>query len=603
MALDNPHLDATAISWKNAFFQADKKLTIPRYQRPYTWSKDKVDELWEDLHHSESLFIGTVMLNKQNIEKDQGRYEIIDGQQRYTTLLIFSAVLRDLAYELGRSLKHEELIKLASQIDDQAISEKIITASGVKKDYHLIPAPSSAKFLKKHIQDGIAPPVSSPALSTECKRLAENYEILTNLVTAKLDTREWLKAHKGLTDYFHKISSIRLILVTIANEYQAYEIFESVNIKGENLGASDLIKNKLLSYVNDNDAEEFWDEMVAKIDGCNSSMPEFLKYYWWSKYDYISEKRLYKEVVKVIGNKPDDWWDFLTDLVDHASIFTILLSGGENEFASYYPNHQQRIKVYNSIRALRAFGNKTWIVLGMSLFSNFQNIQMRIDKVISRLERYTFTYFEVLGLPGNWYHRKLTSLSQKIFLAGTQKAPTVRYEDMFNELWNEFETDKRPDKKTFVDNFSKLVMKSSSDGRIVVRYILNQVESFHGQSSSGFDESKTSIEHILPQKPSNWNQTSQKIRGVVQRIGNLSLISISGNSAAGNKSYSNKVPIYENERAQFFMLDELLNKSQGPNPSWNFSDIENSDFSAIEKRGKDLGEYAYKIWVELKNKA
>jgi uncharacterized protein with ParB-like and HNH nuclease domain len=80
-------------------FQGRKTLyKIPDYQRPYSWQKKHIDQLWEDIYEAwksnsdeSSYFLGTVIL----VDDGDDRLDILDGQQRITTLMIFYAVLRD----------------------------------------------------------------------------------------------------------------------------------------------------------------------------------------------------------------------------------------------------------------------------------------------------------------------------------------------------------------------------------------------------------------------------------------------------------------------------------------------------------------------------
>src|SRR3954453_1098325 len=89
-------------------FSSDYSFRIPDYQRPYAWEREQAEQLLEDLldtlrrDEDEPYFLGSVVLVK---EPDQASAEVIDGQQRLTTLTILFAVLRDLAD--AQELEHE----------------------------------------------------------------------------------------------------------------------------------------------------------------------------------------------------------------------------------------------------------------------------------------------------------------------------------------------------------------------------------------------------------------------------------------------------------------------------------------------------------------
>ena len=75
---------------------AHKKLRVPRYQRPYVWTADQMEDFWMDLNDESANFLGSIILCTQSSEKS-GYHEIIDGQQRLLTITIICAALRDLA--------------------------------------------------------------------------------------------------------------------------------------------------------------------------------------------------------------------------------------------------------------------------------------------------------------------------------------------------------------------------------------------------------------------------------------------------------------------------------------------------------------------------
>lgn len=82
-----------------------KLYVIPEYQRPYSWAEDKCYDLWNDIiekyeeekrknkksDNKGEYFLGTMVLIKNN----KGIFEVIDGQQRLTSLLILLKALYD----------------------------------------------------------------------------------------------------------------------------------------------------------------------------------------------------------------------------------------------------------------------------------------------------------------------------------------------------------------------------------------------------------------------------------------------------------------------------------------------------------------------------
>ena len=104
-----------SVTIKNLFCNSDSLYMIPNYQRPYSWTDDQVEKMWEDLweafqnekedeNSSEDYFLGSIIVSKS---KNSDFLEVIDGQQRLTTLTILISALKwnfpDLNSEIDNS--------------------------------------------------------------------------------------------------------------------------------------------------------------------------------------------------------------------------------------------------------------------------------------------------------------------------------------------------------------------------------------------------------------------------------------------------------------------------------------------------------------------
>ena len=89
----------------NKIFGDDYILNIPPYQRPYSWEQEQVEDLIGDLlyavgdtvtynNNMSPYFLGSVVLIRSS--EDEPKYDVVDGQQRLTTLTILLSILRHL---------------------------------------------------------------------------------------------------------------------------------------------------------------------------------------------------------------------------------------------------------------------------------------------------------------------------------------------------------------------------------------------------------------------------------------------------------------------------------------------------------------------------
>lgn len=100
-------------------FSSNNIYRIPNYQRPYKWEDEQVEQLFDDIYEAyknskhdegENYFLGSIVVTKQS--NDNYEYEVIDGQQRITTLMILFCVLRDCFKDINKEYKNPDDINI-----------------------------------------------------------------------------------------------------------------------------------------------------------------------------------------------------------------------------------------------------------------------------------------------------------------------------------------------------------------------------------------------------------------------------------------------------------------------------------------------------------
>ena len=159
-------------------FSSDYEFAIPDYQRPYTWGIEQATQLLDDLYDAvdrnpdEPYFLGSVVLVK---DANVPQAEVIDGQQRLTTLTILLAVLRELSDDEKDYL--DKLIwEPGDPIQDLASRPRIRLR---RRD---------EDFFRKHVQDrgGLAVLEAGVAPANDAQeQIAENVKALRRLLDQK----------------------------------------------------------------------------------------------------------------------------------------------------------------------------------------------------------------------------------------------------------------------------------------------------------------------------------------------------------------------------------------------------------------------------------
>ena len=553
-----------------------EKYKIPRYQRPYSWTKDEVSDLWNDLKDEETSFLGSFVFNYEFVEKDNF-IEVIDGQQRLITFTILCAVLRD----LYRELKDEK----KADLTQTKIIEFRDDFTG-KPTYRLKCGDTLKKFFEENIQDSKARTLSSTPYRKEEKRVKENYEYLREQISGEL---EQLTENAKKIDYLDslkkKLADLRIIWIRIDNDDDAYSIFETVNARGADLTAADLLKNHLFSKIHNNEdgidsAKESWLNIENNVEGAKGlSVSKLIRYHWLSKYSFVSEKNLYKEIKRTIT----DPVTFLDELVKSSDFYQKMTSSDINEkiWQDEIGDRKGGLKIYEALKGLSVMGITQSFPLLLCLLANRERIGIDLSKIFKIIENYHFVYSAVCKQPGNKVEKVYFQTAKKIqeaLQSRNKDKVRVGVESALNEFKNRLEV---PNRDFFIEKFMDIEYKNYP----LVVYILSNVEKAKG----GTDEQivnlkKVNIEHILPKDPSEWKLTKKDIKDYVDNLGNLTLISERINGSMGNQALEEKLDWLKKSKLH---INQELVKRVELNNKWGKKEIDD--------RQREIAEFAHDV--------
>ena len=283
-------------------FFTDKKYIIPRYQREYSWSKEQLEDFYSDIvsnikkekgtYKIQEYFFGTVIL-VGNMEKPNTPIEIIDGQQRITTITIFLSVLSDILYSYDDNLS-------------TLLWKYIIAQDNDGNFYNVMENDTASPYFQKKIQmrgieskddkkkDGY-PRIDigdiedlEKELSTEARLIKEAHDFFRGKIED-----ENLSAPVFKDSDLSKVDKLKLVRDQLLGSTFVYiisenindvnVIFENINSKGLQLSALDLIKNEIFSVQNEtvplDEAKRIWSniKMNLRNDGEYISVQKFYR--------------------------------------------------------------------------------------------------------------------------------------------------------------------------------------------------------------------------------------------------------------------------------------------------------------------------------------
>lgn len=531
---------------------------IPIFQRSYCWSLENWQDFWYDLtvHMTKAhdFFLGSI------VTKDLGKdatFEIIDGQQRITTCIILLAAIRDyltenkngLSSEIQTYIAHKEALRAAqsrlnlNKNDDPFFQE------------HIIP-------LENKIGE-----VKNRGLLLGERNILKTYQFF----------RDNLKAY---SPNIHKLlgnllDNTYVIVIQVTDDMQAYTVFETLNARGLDLTAADLIKNSVLAKASNERKLDsvliLWDRISQNLS--NYSITLFLKYYISMLQGMpIREKDLFKQI-KTSGYIENDVLKFTSDIEKVSEVYLQLLEPKVN-----YWEDKEIPKILNNINALRL---KTCypLLLAIALSKHKTSIKKELFKEIERLG---FRYSIIMNKNPNTLEIKYSEWARKLY---DSKMEMQTLKDEIDK--------QKPSDKDFQERFKSKAI----DENKIATYILKEI----GKRLQGVDifsvDDSAALEHVLPCKPEKWLQyikdnNELKINGekvelpefleeITYRLGNQTLLLPEDNSKLGNEPFDTKKHMYTKSE---FKLNQDISKEK----VWSLKEI--------MKYQEIMTDLAIKIW-------
>lgn len=504
--------------------------TIPRFQRPYSWDQENITEFWDDTvrGNNDDYFIGSMVVYKMADRK----YGVVDGQQRLTTITILLCVLRDI-------LKHE------GHADQSKGLHRLIERENINNETEFVlQTESSYPYFQEYIQKA-----EDPELAVEIHREELNLQaahtlfrsLVGQMVAAiknnpKLSSEQVQeKVKHDLTDIRDVLLSLKIILIRLDDEEDAYLIFETLNTRGKDLALSDLVKNhftKLLKVKNKgiDQPKEKWSTLRETIEGSKAELDSdtFIHHYWLSKYEYVTAKNLFNVFRKVVtkSNAAIELQAMLNDAEFYRCIHD----------PDYKKWDKQESEIEGSLRALMLFRVRQQVPYVLSLLRAYENNvigKKQLERALLDVKKFHFQFTAITsqrssgGISGMY-----ASLGRRIASASSAQSAAIVLGDMREKL-----RERIPSEAEFIAVFPELIYTNKvSKQRALVKYVLIEFAK-HDKTAFSADYDDLTIEHIAPQSFINDAEWTHEIVG---QLGNLILVTAEINGKLRDKNFNSK---------------------------------------------------------------
>ena len=594
------------------------RYSVPYYQRPYKWKKDQIDDFWNDLTDNKQNFIGPLVLQ----EDEDGTKTVVDGQQRLITSTIFACVLRDL-------YKKYEGLNQYSKIKERYINTE--DDEGEVIEYRLKTGPNTEKFLGPYLQDddfvcqfkriedlytsnlNKKEKFISQEFYIRSKKIFEkeekrnNYEKLRHKKISQLEavTAEELRIKENYTLLYSKVEdyishqntnkekinklsvlrdelkTLQIVVITIYDLDNAYEVFERLNNFGVVLTQADLLKNHILKNVKPNQVKKCHDNWISMANRIGEeNLVSFIRYFWMSKNKFTQKNKLFN----TISSSEIDYTNFLNQLIEASEIYETIVDDNQFFEELKIDDYDITVQINNLKKAIKTIGTTqpiTFLICLVTLI-NDKNLKVNPSKFLLLLENFLFQYFAIGNNPGNSVERLFSNISNELYET-TKKEPkhvvkeqdrcfqinTKRIIDVYSEYVN---------KDAFYESFLGLKYSSRGKPYKINRYILEKYEYFlweiKGKVSNELEINFNNVnqEHLLPQNPQLWGFSKEDVSEYVNSIGNLFLIDIKLNRKMQNDVLIEKIKFLK--KSKFESVNLLVKKFENEKFEWGKKEID-----------------------------
>ena len=546
---------------------------IPRFQRPYSWERENIEEFWDDIIRESPIdyFIGSMVVFKTGGHY----YGVVDGQQRLTTITILLCVLRNSLEKLNFKDYAEGINGLIERKNIDNIPEFILTPE------------SSYPFFQDHIQKWGTPDVKISPLKEE-KYLQSAFTHLTDLVegimvSVESDTTipkdQVLERCKDkLIEIRDALLNLKLICIRLEDEDDAYIIFETLNTRGKDLNLTDLVKNHITKHLKTRSASVDqpkikWEKIIETIQQSSVDIDTdtFIHHFWLSKYDYLPAKKVFKTLRKQITKQKSK--DFIDSLYKDASIYRSI---HETSFGQW--NNQEK-RIEEALRALMLFRVRQQTPCVLSLVREYRSKKIKkkhIESALVATEKFHFLFTAVTSQRSSGGISSMyASLGRRLFEAEDTHSAVEVIQELKQKLH-----DRIPSEDEVKALFPEIIYTNNySKQKKLMKYIL---QGFAGKKRNDIviDFSKMTIEHLVPQSEIGMNDYNEEIIG---QTGNLILVAEALNEKLNNKPFKEKKKILQNEG--YALFDDVYELDDDLPPA------------SIVERTKKLASLAYQdVW-------
>jgi uncharacterized protein with ParB-like and HNH nuclease domain len=524
-------------------FSSDFNYIIPSYQRPYAWTIDQASELFDDLYDffqrepEDTYFLGSIVLIK-----DEGKpsSEVIDGQQRLTTLTILLSSLGYMASGIYKDSLRKYICEPGDEIEQLAPKPRISLRERDKTFF--------ANYVQSMQLEALLQ-LDSAQLSNEAQRnIQENAKLLIDRIQ---------NAVAKDSDFIKKFASFLvlrcfLVVVSTPSQQSAFRVFSVLNSRGLDLLPTDIIKSDVIGNITQSKQDDFTDKWEdLEVQTGRNGFAELFGHIRMIYAKAKAKRTLLEEFKEHVLSASASSEDLVTNVIEpYAEAY---LAAKNCQFVST----ANAADINSLLKWLNRIDNSDWLPPAILFLAQKRN---EPEYVL-------------------WFFKKLERLAAFMHICGKNVNERVqRYATVIEALQKPHSL-QSPIDTIELTGEEKAEMYAGLNGKIYSltarrrNYLILRLDAFLSDAAATYDPSVLTIEHVLPQTVdvnSEWAQTwpNPEVRDEwIHRIANLVPLTQKRNSQAQNYDFNKKKTAYFGGKqgvSSYVLTTQVLNT-----PEWS----------------------------------
>ncbi len=520
---------------------------VPFYQRPYAWKETQALELFEDLwgyfletaddSDAEPYFLGSIVL----IQGDASAAEIVDGQQRLTTLTILLAALRDRVEEPKIKNSLDALCNRPDNWIDNTSARPRLQLREIDRT-----------FFEKYVQRADGFSALDDVAPEELEELDSRKNILRNAQILRDAVRRALTSDDDVRKFsLFLLTRCVFAVVKTPSQESAFRVFNVLNNRGLPLLLSDVLKAEIVGKIQNAEYAKAWEKLERSLGrkAFNELFGHILKIY---RYDNPKTSQLtaFKESVLANFQTPEKLQAFFDDVLTPCAENVKRIRDLELKFPK---GDKTKTATSRVVRFLNQIEFSDWLPPALAFL----------------LERRRGAFAEVSLLE---FFEKLERLSAALYFIGTIATRRFeRFADVVRAVNSGEIGDLRDalalrpeEKRAFYERLTGDVYNDLSSKKR--KYLVLRLDSFLAETGAEYDWETATLEHVLPQTAtsdywtSRWSEDERE--RWTHRLANLVPLSQRRNAKASNADFKTKRDVYflaDKKSSPYLLTTQLLN--------------------------------------------